>query len=184
LAPGLTTGHPGALDGSNHSPNIGTLPAGPGQPNLPGVAQLASVQAPPASDLSRQIAAQIMTVAADRPGRTRIEIRLDPPEMGRIEVALDISDQRLRATLHADRAGTADILRRHGDLLIQDMRESGFVDIDLQFAGRDDRSAPSDTGATQAPKNGDTGEAAERPGQQHGSAMPVGTLRAGLDLRF
>jgi flagellar hook-length control protein FliK len=44
-------------------------------------------------------------------GKNRFEIRLDPPELGRIEVRIDV-DHDGNARLTVDRADTYDLLRR------------------------------------------------------------------------
>jgi len=46
-------------------------------------------------------------------GKNRFEIRLDPPELGRIEVRIDVDhDGNVTSRLTVDRADTYDLLRR------------------------------------------------------------------------
>ncbi|MEM7058373.1 MAG: flagellar hook-length control protein FliK [Pseudomonadota bacterium] len=66
-----------------------------------------------------------------------IDLMLDPPELGRIEILIELSDKSLRATLSADRTGTGDLIRRHADDLLQQFSDAGFGDVDLNFANRD-----------------------------------------------
>lgn len=77
----------------------------------------------------RQIAAAI---AAD-PASGQIDLRLDPPELGAVEILLDVSEDRVKAIVSAERQTTSDALRRHGDLLAQAMRDAGFEGLDLDF---------------------------------------------------
>ena len=57
------------------------------------------------------LAVEIATRAKD--GKNRFEIRLDPPELGRIDVRLDIDGKgNVTSRLLVDRADTLDLLRR------------------------------------------------------------------------
>ncbi|HEX3709417.1 MAG TPA: flagellar hook-length control protein FliK, partial [Pseudolabrys sp.] len=73
-------------------------------------------------------------------GKNRFEIRLDPPELGRIEVRLDV-DRDGNATTHmvADRADTLDLLRRDSSGLERALQDAGLKtgDNGLQFSLRD-----------------------------------------------
>ncbi len=76
-----------------------------------------------------------------RQGVTRFEIRIDPPELGRIDIRMKISqDGRMQAVLTSDRPETLDLLQRDARLLSQSLVESG-LDVDqgaLQFSLRQD----------------------------------------------
>jgi hypothetical protein len=138
------------------------------------------------AEIARAVAPQIAAAIGSGPGSGRIEIRLDPPELGRVEISLDIVEQSLRATLVADRPATSDLLRRHGEILLAQLQQAGFTGIDLQFAehrGRDRGEAqpgiapwPASAGDHGAPADG--GDAG-RP------AGPVARRTTdGLDLRL
>lgn len=107
----------------SHPANAGSSPASPVMP-----AERAVLH---------QIAAAI--VPGTVPGK--IDLTLDPPELGRIEIIIELSDQTLKATLSAERHGTGDLIRRHLDQLVNQFREAGFADVDLTFAenGRNGR---------------------------------------------
>jgi chemotaxis protein MotD len=73
-------------------------------------------------------------------GNNRFEIRLDPPELGRIDVRLHI-DSRGHVTSHliVDRAETLDLLRRDAADLERSLQQSGLKmsDNGMQFSLRD-----------------------------------------------
>jgi len=73
-------------------------------------------------------------------GRNRFEIRLDPPELGRINVHLHI-DSKGHVTSHliVDRAETLDLLRRDASDLERSLQQAGLKTSDsgLQFSLRD-----------------------------------------------
>ena len=73
-------------------------------------------------------------------GKNRFEIRLDPPELGRIEVRLDVDrDGNAVTRLIADRSDTLDLLRRDANNLQQALQDAGLKTSDngLQFSLRD-----------------------------------------------
>src|SRR5262249_12980508 len=73
-------------------------------------------------------------------GRNRFEIRLDPPELGRIDVRLDVDrDGRVTSRLVADRVETLDLLRRDAPELQRALQDAGLKTSDsgLQFSLRD-----------------------------------------------
>lgn len=99
------------------------------------------------AETGRAVAPQIASAVAGQPVPGRIELLLDPPELGRIEIGLDISDNGLRATIAAERPATGDLLRRNLEILAQQLSEAGFAEIDLSFAEgqarqRRERDAP------------------------------------------
>lgn len=114
-------------------------PSAQGAPAVPSLSSPALQTAnagpplPQAADTARVIAPQIVAAVSAQPGTGRIQIQLDPPELGRIDIALEISDQGLRAGLVAERVATGDLIRRHGEILLQHLQDAGFADIDLRF---------------------------------------------------
>ena len=73
-------------------------------------------------------------------GKNHFEIRLDPPELGRIEVRLDVDrDGHVTSRLIADRSDTLDLLRRDASGLERALQDAGLKTADngLQFSLRD-----------------------------------------------
>jgi flagellar hook-length control protein FliK len=91
---------------------------------------------------------EIATQAKD--GNNRFEIRLDPPELGRIDVRLDIdSNGQVTSRLVAERATTLDLLRRDAPQIERALQDAGLTTSDqgMQFSLRDQSFAGSDEGA-------------------------------------
>jgi flagellar hook-length control protein FliK len=97
------------------------------------------------------IAALAVEIAARaQAGQNRFEIRLDPPELGRIDVRLDIdSSGQVTSRLVVERADTLEHLRRDSAGLERALQDAGlktgenslqFSLRDQGFAGRDDNS--------------------------------------------
>ncbi len=73
-------------------------------------------------------------------GKNHFEIRLDPPELGRIEVRLDVDrDGNVTSRMIADRSDTLDLLRRDASGLERALQDAGLKTADngLQFSLRD-----------------------------------------------
>lgn len=93
-----------------------------------------------AGTLAAQIAAKFQN------GERRFEIRMDPPELGRIEVKLQVgNDNRVQAMLSAERPETLNDLRQYARELERALEESGLqLDTDgLSFElsqGEEDQS--------------------------------------------
>lgn len=74
------------------------------------------------------IGAIAVTIAAkSQSGSKRFDIRLDPPEMGRIDVRLSMDDSgKAQAMLSADNQQTLDLLQRDKSTLERALKDSGF----------------------------------------------------------
>ncbi|MEM6441565.1 MAG: flagellar hook-length control protein FliK [Pseudomonadota bacterium] len=107
-----------------------------------------------------------------------IEIRLDPPELGRVRVSLAASEAGLVATVLAERPEAADLMRRHAEALARGLAEAGHEEVTLQFGSDGRRDAP-DRGRPDMPGQGD-GFGPVAPKAPSG---PVRIAVAGLDLR-
>lgn len=88
----------------------------------------------PTAMVDRSLLPQIVGAAQTAPGGGTIDLMLDPPELGRIEIVLELSDNNLRATLNSERASTGDLIRRHATMLAQHFEDAGFENVDLSFA--------------------------------------------------
>lgn len=65
-----------------------------------------------------------------------VEIQLDPVELGRVTVLLG-TDHRAGLGIIAERPETLDLIRRHSDQLLQDLKENGMPDARLDFTRQD-----------------------------------------------
>jgi hypothetical protein len=78
---------------------------------------------------------QAIIAGADR---NRVELRLDPPELGRVAIDLRIDDGAVAASVSAERPETLDLLRRHADALQRELASAGFDRATLAFSDRGD----------------------------------------------
>ncbi len=67
-----------------------------------------------------------------------IEVQLDPPELGRVVIELEVGRQgQVKAVISASEADTLDLMRRNADTLAGDLRDSGFDDVELDWSQSD-----------------------------------------------
>jgi len=135
------------------------------------------------------IAGVAVEIAAHaRDGKSHFEIRLDPPELGRIDVRLHIDhDGQVTSHLRVDRAETLDLLRRDAPSLERALQDAGLktADSGLQFSLRhqnssqhnQDREAPTTSARLVLP---DEASATAETRRHYGRLAGLG---GGVDIR-
>ncbi|QXT39873.1 flagellar hook-length control protein FliK [Gymnodinialimonas ceratoperidinii] len=85
---------------------------------------LAQASTATAQVVAQQLAAALSagSIDADSP----LELALDPPELGRVRMMMSEVAGVMTLTIHAERPETADLMRRHLDLLAQEFAEAGL----------------------------------------------------------
>ncbi|MGE0061023.1 MAG: flagellar hook-length control protein FliK [Xanthobacteraceae bacterium] len=119
-------------------------PQGPQGPNAvqhtqPATAQANVAAAPQAPAVPVEGVAVQLTAQA-KAGKHSFEIRLDPPELGRIDVRLDVDRHgHVTSRLVVDRPETLDLLRRDANGLERALQDAGLKTSDngMQFSLRD-----------------------------------------------
>jgi flagellar hook-length control protein FliK len=71
-----------------------------------------------------------------------LELALSPEELGRVTISIRQDGDFVRVTLAAERPETLDLLRRHANDLVADLRHSGFSGASLSF-GQGDQGQPA-----------------------------------------
>jgi hypothetical protein len=92
-----------------------------------------ALQPPPQQTAQPQAIAAQITLAVGEAREPRLEIRLDPPELGRVQIHLQPHETGLKAVLVAERPETQDLLRRHAETLTRDLGEAGYDNVQLEF---------------------------------------------------
>ena len=131
----------------------------------------------------RSVAHQISAALRHQPLLQKIDLSLDPPELGRIEIQMEVAESGMRATLAAERVATSEIIRRQAEVLIQQLDDAGFDDVSLDFrdfgSGDGDRrsqeSEPHTSGVVAVPDS-----VADRPAPTVRRSSPD----AGMDIRL
>lgn len=93
---------------------------------------------------SQRAAQPVIAALRGREGAQTIEIRLDPPELGRVEIDINIDGDRVTVALRADRDDALDLMRRHGAEFLKELRNSGLDVNDMSFERRGQNGHASD----------------------------------------
>lgn len=101
-----------------------------------GPAPQAAPQGAGMTDIGRQAVQSVAHAIRHMEGGS-VEIALSPEELGHVRLLLrDHTTATPTVTLHADRAETLDLMRRHIDILAQDLRDMGYRDVSFSFGGQ------------------------------------------------
>jgi flagellar hook-length control protein FliK len=119
------------------------------------VEQVAQRAAPAAAQLSREI------IRRFDGGNTRFEFRLDPPELGRVEIKLEVTrDHRVSAVISADNPAALSDLARHARELEQSLQSAGLdlsengLSFDLREGGDEAGDTSGDAGKSRSHSDG------------------------------
>lgn len=93
--------------------------------------------ASPAATQTALVAARDVAFAVAQAGdANRVEVRLDPPELGRVQIDIRFDDGTAAASVSADRPETLELLRRHADALQRELTNAGFTGANVGFSDR------------------------------------------------
>ena len=85
-----------------------------------------------AHDVARQMAQALL------PGQLAdaapVELVLSPAELGSVRMVLHTNGDSVTLSVWAERAGTHEMLRRHSDMLAEELRGSGFANVSFDFS--------------------------------------------------
>ncbi|WP_341863029.1 flagellar hook-length control protein FliK [Gymnodinialimonas sp. 57CJ19] len=145
----------------------------------PTTSLLAHAPSTTAQVIAQQIATALANPSAE--GDAPLELALDPPELGRVRMQMAEIAGVMTLTIQAERPETADLMRRHLDLLAQEFSDAGLDSPSVHISqdgaehqGRDDGDTPTQASAAPTASTPDD-EALPRPSR---------TAAGGLDLRL
>ncbi len=105
------------------------------KPGLTSMTQVMAASQPAATTAAAQLVAAIRTESKSG----NIEVRLDPPEMGRVRISLSVeTPEAVKAVLTVERPETLDHLRRNMGQFTDDLRLAGFTSVDVEFSENGD----------------------------------------------
>ena len=134
----------------NGLPAVGTIPTQQPTAHVAAPAAASQLTATAATDAAVPVSGLAMEIAASaRSGKTRFEIRLDPAELGRIDVRIDV-DRHGQVTSHltVERPETLSMLRQDANQLQRALDNAGLSTGNggLQFSLRDQSSQGQNDG--------------------------------------
>ena len=127
------------------------------RPSMPSPAPATAMTAAVTDHTLAQIRGQMAIVTLSRDG-TQTELRLDPAELGRVRITLEIVDGHVTAHMSPDRPDVMDLLRRHADSLTADLLASGFDSAEMTFSEGGDEQQAGQSSPTTIDPTADTAE--------------------------
>jgi Flagellar hook-length control protein FliK len=89
---------------------------------------------PAGASLSQQIAMPLLSAAAQSPGQQgQIEVILSPQELGPVRLEFRSDGDKIHVLLATERPETLELMRRHGDALVAELRQAGYAGASLSF---------------------------------------------------
>lgn len=166
-----------AADPANSAPAIpGPAPATEGASRPPARAEAAAPHLPHVPAPERPVADAIVRT---RDGQ--VEVVLNPVELGRVTLLLGAEGDPGHLGLYVERPETADLIRRHSDQLLRELRENGMPEARLDLL-RQDGQGQNRRGGFQQPSPAGAPEGA-RAGPADRPQRPAPSLSR-LDIRL
>lgn len=114
------------LTKSDNSPSLPSLPQDPIKPTPAATNTQLNLIKPDA-------VAPLVVAHARATTAAPLEIVLNPQELGHLRFEIRHSGEQVSVVLTAERPETLDLMRRHADQLMTELRQSGFSDASLSF---------------------------------------------------
>jgi hypothetical protein len=109
-----------------------TMASLPVQGDLPVDARPSPTPAPPAEPT--QVVRQVIEQVKVHQGERSIDIRLDPPQLGRVQIELEFGREgAVRAIVSAAEPETTQLLRRNVAMLARELSDTGLGDVSIDF---------------------------------------------------
>lgn len=116
-------------DISKPEPNQTRIP-----PPVVSITNLPQAEAPPSPPhVTPKAAVQLILDQAAKPGSGPVEVVLNPQELGHLRFKIHHNGEQVNIVLTVERPDTLDLIRRHGDQLLTDLRQMGISDATLSF---------------------------------------------------
>ncbi|UWQ08022.1 flagellar hook-length control protein FliK [Aliiroseovarius crassostreae] len=144
----------------------------------------AEVSAQMRTELPRHVALQLAEVARKMPDRP-VELTLSPEELGKLRLTFSGDLSAMTIAVNVERPETLDLMRRHIDLLAQEMRDIGYGEVTFSFTqsgagGKEDGQSFSDHASS---SSGDVTDNGHVPDKAEPVLLNVMT-RSGIDIRL
>ncbi|MBY6049942.1 flagellar hook-length control protein FliK [Vannielia litorea] len=139
----------------------------------------------PAAATAQAVAMQIAEISRPLPDGS-IELSLQPEELGRLKLSFSGGEAGLHVVVAAERPETLEMMRRHIDLLAQEMRRLGHEGAQFSFAGGEGSFGQQMQGESQSGERVGWADDMARPAAPTTTpaAQALGLGQAGLDLRL
>ncbi|MBT8155773.1 flagellar hook-length control protein FliK [Epibacterium ulvae] len=136
----------------------------------------------PGNEVVQRIAAQLSEAFASK-GERKVDVMLNPKELGKVKMQLATSDGGVRVMIHVERAETGDLMRRHIGELEKEFREMGFENISFSFTSDGSPGQSDGSGGYQPQGSGTSAETNEVDAHDVQTKQTLSLGGSGLDMR-
>jgi hypothetical protein len=103
-------------------------------PHVVSITNLPQAEAPASPPhVTPKAAVQLILDQAAKPESGPVEVVLNPQELGHLRFRIHHNGEQVNIVLTVERPDTLDLMRRHGDQLLTDLRHLGISDATLSF---------------------------------------------------
>lgn len=87
-----------------------------------------------------QVVSQVVNRIAKIDGEQKVTLRLDPPELGKVDIDMKFTDRGVTIVVQAERSEAVDLMRRNANELLRELRQSGLTlsSSDMTFSQQKD----------------------------------------------
>ncbi|MFY0682070.1 MAG: flagellar hook-length control protein FliK [Thalassovita sp.] len=108
----------------------------------------------------------------------RTEITLSPEELGKLRLIVQPSENGVVIALQAERPETLELMRRHAEMLTQELRSAGYTSVEFEFSTNDQSQRRTSAGKQTQDELGEWSDDTD-------SADPIAVSASGrLDIRL
>ncbi len=83
-------------------------------------------------NIARRVSEQLGDAFATT-GEKKVEVLLNPKELGRVEMQVETTETGVKITIDAERPETSDLMREHIDQLKKEFQQMGFTEVRFEF---------------------------------------------------
>ncbi len=145
----------------------------------------AEVSAHIRTELPRHVALQLADVAKTMPDRP-VELTLSPEELGRLRLTFTGDLSAMTVSVNVERPETLDLMRRHIDMLAQEMRDIGYGEVTFSFeqSGAETGGQSADADSTDGGENPNSNPTGTSPDINPAPVRLSVTGASGVDIRL